>query len=402
MNAAAPGGGSIFASLQEEEKKHKDGAQGPNARIKVSGGNDSSHHVPTTKWGPRLWHRGHFLSGSSINNVIKVRYVKNNADAKRHTNDWLRYIQERERAPEEPERKFFDRERNNIERDEVQQTLLEGRAKDVAFFKVMLSPKQNELDHEAYTREIMQRWEDITGIKTDWHAVKHENTLYHHVHIVMPGKDVEGHSYRLTREHLELMRDIANEHQYELRDLDYQYEKQVEYEFGKSQEDFERLLMYQSGKELERELGLNSPELEQAVRELLPPTNFDDLEFRNELNRSVQERDREFDKQHEDKNAGGEAPAKVDDQLQDQRDGKVENNEIALEVVSPEEIEAELQSMEREENLLGHRLDSTERSYENAAEISEFGEHETIKHGAQEDEISQESERGDDEEFMIW
>jgi hypothetical protein len=401
MNSAEPGGGSIFASLQAEEKKRKDGAQGPNARIKVSTGSAGSHHVPTTKWGPRLWHRGHYLSSSSINNVIKVRYVKNNADAKRHTNDWLRYIQERERAPEEPERKFFDRDRNNIERDEVQQTLLDGRAKDVAFFKVMLSPKQNELDHEAYTREIMQRWEDITGIKTDWHAVKHENTLYHHVHIVMPGKDVEGHSYRLTREHLELMRDIANEHQYELRDLDYQYEKQVEYEFGKSQEDFERLLMYQSGKELERELGLNSPELEQAVRELLPPTNFDDLEFRNELNRTIQERDPDLNKQYEANKAEGEIPNKVDDEAHVQRDAKPQNDELALEAVSPEEIEAELQAMRREENLRAHGMESTERSYESAGGIAEFGEHEVMKHGAQEDEISREAERGDDDEFMI-
>lgn len=390
MSSATPGGGSIYASfILEERKAATESGTGEFARVGVDASGGSARLGAGAKWGPRLWHRGHYLSGSKINNVVKVAYVKNNGDARRHTSKWLQYIQDRERAPEEPERKFFNRDRNNIEREEVKAGLLEGRGKDAAFFKIMLSPKQNELDHEEYTRKIMERWEEVTGIKTDWYAVKHENTLYHHVHIVMPGKDVDGHSYRLDNEHLDLMRDIANEHQYELQGLKYEYEKQIEYEFGQSQDDFERLLKYQSGKEVEWDLGLTSPALEDALRDLYPPTNFDDIKFRQELELT-----------------GRGASKNQEDSGNETNYSKEPTNDVDREApsveISSDEVQTEMQSMDREVSYLQHGANDQEQSYEASSGPTELAEFEIMRNGALEDESAGDQGRGDDEEFFMF
>ncbi len=277
-------GASIFSAYDRFRKKERGGStRFPRIQLPGSAQRSGSRiYFPKKCW-PRVWHPGHRLFGLPINNIVKARYVRKSNDARRHVNDWLRYVQERERSFEEPERKFFDNKRSQIERDEVKQELLANQGEDIAFYKVLLSPKQNELDHETYTREIMTRWEELTGITTNWYAVKHANTQYHHVHLVMPGLDVDGNPYRLNRDDLNLMRELANEYQYEIQDRAYQYEKTIDHELGTAREQLDKFLERREGDDLMRELGVTSKELEEAVKDLLPPTNFDDIEFRNSL-----------------------------------------------------------------------------------------------------------------------
>lgn len=272
---------SPFAALFEWERKNSGG--GGRAKIQVAGGQPSGSKLGPGggRTGVRRFHAGHRLAGTKINNIVKVKYVRNNHDAARHIIQHIDYIEKRERDRDEPERKFYggDGERS---RDEVIDSVMKNRGEHAAMFKIILSPKQNELNHILYASEIMRRFEERTGIKTDWSMVEHKNTEHHHVHIVMPGKDMDGRSFRLEQEHLDWFREIANEYQYEIADLDYTYEKQVEKEFGNLREEADLLLASARDYRDMKDLGVKNPVLDKDAKELLQP-GFDDVYFRKQL-----------------------------------------------------------------------------------------------------------------------
>lgn len=262
---------SPFAALYESERKRADPAGAPKMQVQAKTGRLK---LPATRSGVRRFHPGHRLAGSRINNIVKVKFVRNNRDSTRHIIQHVDYIEKRERDRDEAERKFYSRDGERL-RDEVIHTLMVNRGEHAAMFKIILSPKQNELDHVEYTREIMRRFEEKSRIVTDWSFVQHQNTEHHHVHIVMPGRDVNGESFRLEKEDLNLLREIANEYQYELQDRDYQQEKQIEHEFGFSRD--EANILIQSARDFRdmKDLGLVRPELDKLVqKELLTPSTF--------------------------------------------------------------------------------------------------------------------------------
>lgn len=275
---------SPFAALFEWERKNGGGGGGGGgAKNQVQAGSSGSKLRPGGRKGERRFHDGHYLANTKINNIVKAKYVKNNHDAARHIIQHIDYIQKRERDRDEPERKFYGRD-GERSRDDVVESVMNNRGEQAAMFKIILSPKQNELNHIEYTAEIMRRFEEQSGIKTDWSMVEHKNTDHHHVHIVMPGKDMEGRSYRLEVEHLDLFKEIANEYQYELQGYDYQLEKQIQQEFGYTREESERLLISQRDSRDMRDLGVYRPGVDRLVRDdLLPPKNFDDVYFRQQL-----------------------------------------------------------------------------------------------------------------------
>jgi hypothetical protein len=279
---------SIFAAFYEFERKYgSGGGGGGKPKIEVAGKGGGKLRLGGGNRGQRVFHPGHRLAGTRINNVVKVKYVRNNNDATRHIIQHIDYIEKRERGREEKERTFYDRNGEKT-RDQTIDTIMKNRGEHAAMFKIMLSPKQNELDHVKYTREIMARFEEKTGIVTDWILVKHENTQYHHVHIVMPGKDVDGNSFRLEKEHLDLLREIANEYQYELQDRDYKYERQIEHEFDLIRDQFNRMIEMQRDRRDQKSLGIYRPDIDKQVEEdLLHPTNFDDLKFIKQLENEV-------------------------------------------------------------------------------------------------------------------
>jgi hypothetical protein len=277
---------SIFAALYEWDRKNGGGGGGgkPKMQVQAGGRGLKLHGV---KGGARRFHAGHRLSGQRINNIVKVKFVRNNYDATRHIIQHIDYIEKRERDQNEPERQFYTKDGTRT-RDEVIDTIMRNRGEDAAMFKIILSPKQNELNHVEYTREIMRRFEEKTGIVTDWSLVEHKNTEHHHVHIVMPGRDVNGYSFRLEKEHLEILRELANEYQYELQDLVYEREKQIEQEFGLTRDESNMLIESRRDFRDMKDLGVYRPEVDKQVREeLLTPTNFDDIYFCQQLQREI-------------------------------------------------------------------------------------------------------------------
>lgn len=236
----------------------------------------------------KIYHKRHYLSNSRINNIVKVKFVKNNKDSTRHIIKHIIYLEERSRAPEEPKRKFYDREGTVRNRDQVIKTMLDSRGPSAAMFKIILSPKQNELNHFQYTQEIMSRWEDLHGIITEWHAIEHKNTEHHHVHILMPGTDIDGRPFRLELDHINSLREIANEYQYELQLMRQEIERGIEQEFGYDRDELIKLLHRQEDAKTAKEIGIYNPELDKVVEdELARPTNFDPTYFSEEIQRWI-------------------------------------------------------------------------------------------------------------------
>jgi hypothetical protein len=120
--------------------------------------------------------------------IAKNKYIKAGKGSRAAIREHLRYIQERERGEREPERKFFDRDRDGIERAEVYQKMLENRGDRTAMHTLILSPGDNSIDIRDYTRESMKALEERMGHNLDWYATIHENTDHYHAHVVIAGK----------------------------------------------------------------------------------------------------------------------------------------------------------------------------------------------------------------------
>lgn len=120
--------------------------------------------------------------------VVKSKFIKAGKGARAGIREHLRYIQERERGADEAERKFFDRERSEIERAEVYDAMYRNRGDKAAMHTIILSPGDNKVNVQEYTRESMEALEERLGHKLDWYAVIHTNTDHHHAHVAIAGK----------------------------------------------------------------------------------------------------------------------------------------------------------------------------------------------------------------------
>jgi len=128
--------------------------------------------------------------------IVKSSFVFKSADAGRHIGTHIRYIQEREKGELErgKEREFFDRQREGVERGEVEQEMKQNQGRKVSMHKLILSPGDNAVDLREYTRESMEALEERLGHKLNWYGVEHRNTDNHHVHVVIAGR-IPGREY---------------------------------------------------------------------------------------------------------------------------------------------------------------------------------------------------------------
>ena len=140
-----------------------------------------------------------YASTKGTVSIAKSKYIKAGRGSRQAIGAHLRYIQERERGPEERERKFFDRDRQDIERDEVYDNMLANRGERTAMHTLILSPGDNEVDIREYTRESMKALEERMGHGLDWYATIHENTEHWHAHVVIAGK-IPGRESELERQ----------------------------------------------------------------------------------------------------------------------------------------------------------------------------------------------------------
>jgi hypothetical protein len=169
--------GWLTGELQRDDRRRGGGGGGGQARIRLG------------RTGPRGRFYAKDSTGRMTSSVVKAKFVKVGFDAGRHIGAHLRYIQDRERGEQEKERRdFFDRDRNGIDRDEVERAMKENQSDRVAMHKLMLSPGDNKIDIRDYTRESMEALEKRMGHELDWYAVVHKNTEHHHAHVVIAGK----------------------------------------------------------------------------------------------------------------------------------------------------------------------------------------------------------------------
>ena len=150
------------------------------------GGGGGKPRIRFGNTGPRGRHYGKPPKGTVA--IAKNKYIKAGKGSRPAIREHLRYIQERERGEREPERKFFDRDRDGIERPEVYEKMLENRGDRTAMHTLILSPGDNSIDIRDYTRESMEALEERMGHKLDWYATIHENTDHYHAHVVIAGK----------------------------------------------------------------------------------------------------------------------------------------------------------------------------------------------------------------------
>jgi hypothetical protein len=248
---------------------------------------------------------------SKINPVAKLSFVKSNKDSARHIIQHCNYLQLRERADHEPPRQWHSRDRDNIPREEVIKELLDNRGSEVAMFKIILSPNNNELHHEEMARKVMDEWQEKIDLKIDYFFVKHENTRHHHMHFVLQGKTTDGKDYRIERGDIQLLRETAFQYQYE---VEYEFIKDqyhMELEMQAWREQQERDPSYFQNLELMKELGIYRPEWEKQIQQdlglakvyyfepvWLPPDKENPIWLAPDLNRIAEQEYEKFQKEH--------------------------------------------------------------------------------------------------------
>lgn len=164
---------------------------------KGGGGGGGKAKIRLGRTGPRGRVYAPPPKGSTV--VAKSKFIKAGKGSRAAVREHLRYIQERERGENEPERKFFNREKEGIERKDVYDSMMQGRGERAAMHTVILSPGHNSIDLQEYTRESMKALEERLGHDLDWYAITHENTDHYHAHVVIAGK-IPGREHEYERQ----------------------------------------------------------------------------------------------------------------------------------------------------------------------------------------------------------
>jgi type IV secretory pathway VirD2 relaxase len=71
-------------------------------------------------------------------------------------------------------------------------------------FRIIVSPDDGDqlLDLKPFVRDLMQQMERDLETKLDWVAVDHHNTGHPHAHVVIRGKDEQGHDLIMARDYV--------------------------------------------------------------------------------------------------------------------------------------------------------------------------------------------------------
>ena len=178
----------------ESKDKRRSGTAGKTAKPKMTRGRSKSPRLKSSGRGSSKGSSSRRFSGrnSSPKAVVKGAYVKTNGDATRHIIQHIDYLKDRSKKPWE-ERKFVDRENVDLDRDEIIKKMLSSKGKEIAMYKLILSPGDNKLNLHDYTRDTMEKLEANLGYKVDWIAMDQYNTEHYHSHVIVAGKIPEQH-----------------------------------------------------------------------------------------------------------------------------------------------------------------------------------------------------------------
>ncbi|HEY9758807.1 MAG TPA: hypothetical protein V6C97_26805 [Oculatellaceae cyanobacterium] len=149
--------------------------------------------------------------------VVKHSYCKGKRgveSARRHIN-YVAYRAGDEKDRENGARKFFDKNRDDIDVRDVKQRMFDtADPRGVSMHKLILSPGRQDVDIREYTREVMYELSREKGMTLDWKAVIHDNTEHIHAHVCLMAKSAEGKRVRLSPEDHQRMREIGDDYIY--------------------------------------------------------------------------------------------------------------------------------------------------------------------------------------------
>src|SRR6266487_1510452 len=127
--------------------------------------------------------------------IAKGKYIRGGAAqqpwATSHLKAHLKYLEHRQRDESErrEDRGIFSKDRDQVERQEATEDVMEHTSSRVSYHKIVLSPGEDEpiLNWRDWTREVMADLEQAQGKELHWYAVQHSNTEHEHVHLVVAG-----------------------------------------------------------------------------------------------------------------------------------------------------------------------------------------------------------------------
>lgn len=163
----------------------------------------------------------------STRTVVKHSYIKSGGAGKAKAKAHANYVAYRPGKDKEQEkRSFFDAKRQNIKPDEVKEKIEKLNHKGVLIHKLILSPGEQSVDMHEFTRSVMKRIGQKKGSQLEFWAVIHDNTDHQHAHIIISGKDQDGHRLRLKKGDYDFIRETGDEIVDRLKDVEVAPEKQ--------------------------------------------------------------------------------------------------------------------------------------------------------------------------------
>lgn len=138
---------------------------------------------------------------SALRSVVKHSYLTGKSQGVGRAKAHLRYIQFRAgKDKDEEPRSFFNNLRDDVTGRHVSESVSAQDPRGVVMHKLILSPGVQGADVKEYCREVMANLSSKKGLDLEWYAVQHDNTSNPHVHIVVMGKDQNGHRVKITRD----------------------------------------------------------------------------------------------------------------------------------------------------------------------------------------------------------
>jgi type IV secretory pathway VirD2 relaxase len=140
------------------------------------------------------------MRGGSRRAVIKVRIAKLKAGNLAAPRAHMRYIQRDGVDRSGEPGKLYGSEVDNVDGVEFSERCDGDRHQ----FRIIVSPDDGDQfqDLKPLVRDLMQQMERDLQTKLDWAAVDHYNTGHPHAHVVIRGKDDQGHDLIMARDYV--------------------------------------------------------------------------------------------------------------------------------------------------------------------------------------------------------
>ena len=123
----------------------------------------------------------------------------------------LKYIKHRPGEDrEEGGRDMFDEREDDLNARAMRKAIRENQDSKVVVHKLTLAPEIDPEDQKAFTREVMKKLGRDKGLDLRWVGVAHQNTVHHHIHVVVMGKDKTGKDVRFDKKDYDRMKEYGD------------------------------------------------------------------------------------------------------------------------------------------------------------------------------------------------